>query len=225
MVPGGGDLVAQVRQIKNLLNVSQTIGPLDKCLAGDGPVGAAVAALLARLVEKISRLPSTRAGLIARLPLLVLLVRRWLLPGRGLLRRVGGGLTFSLALALASRVLSGRLALSLALALALSLPLLGRRIWFLASGSALRLSILRLSDFLRGSPGSLPLLVPRLVLRTLLRRALLCLLASGLLVLWIAGLSVWILRGIIVRFATRRGGLRILWLTVARLIRLRLTGL
>src|SRR5258708_4009074 len=148
VVPGGGDFVAQVRQIKNLLNVSQTIGPLDKCLAGDGPVGAAVAALLARLVEKGSRLPSPCAGLIAAVPRLILLVRRWLLPGRGLLRRVGGGLTFSLALALALRVLRGLLSLSLALTLAFSLPLFGRRSWVLACGISLRLSILRLVAFL-----------------------------------------------------------------------------
>ncbi len=199
---------------------------------------SAVAVLLARLVEKVSRLPATRAGLIARLSRLILLVRAWLLPGRSLLRRVGGGLAFSLALALALalRVLSGLLSLSLALALAFALPWLGRRSWLFASGSALRLSILRLSAFLRGIPGTLPLLVPRLVLRTLLRRALLRFFAAGLavrivrlaaslLVLWIAGLPVWILRGIIVRFATRRGGLLVLWLTVARLIRLRLTGL
>ena len=197
-------------------------------------MGAAVAALLARLVEKVSRLPSPCAGLIARLPRLILLVRRWRLPGRGLLRRVGGRLTFSLALALALRVLSGLLALSLALALAL--PWLGRGSWLLACGIALRLSILRLSAFLRGIPGTLPLLVPRLVLRTLLRRTLLRFFATGLgarvvrlaaslLVLWIAGWPVWILRGIIVRFVARRCVLRVLWLTVARLIRLRLTGL
>src|SRR5712692_10191278 len=138
VVPGGGDFVAQVRQIKNFLDVSQPIGPLDKCLAGDGPVRSAVAALLARLVEKVSRLPATRAGLIARLSRLILLVRRWLLPGRSLLSRVGGRLTFSFALALALRVLSGLLALSLALALALALPWLGRRSWFLACGIALR---------------------------------------------------------------------------------------